>query len=193
MGDNIRVEDVDGVRTITWNRPEALNAMSISFLPGFGFAMAATALVGQSIGARRPQEARVIANIATQWAIIWMGALALIFFFFADAIIGLFTPDPEVIRVGSAGLRAIAFTQPFWAISMVQAGSQRGTGDTQYPMWVGMLGIWSAVILGALLLHFLGGELTYIWGAFLLTAPVTAFLNWRRFRKTVDKGVEAIA
>jgi putative MATE family efflux protein len=167
----------------------ALNAMSVSFLPGFGFAMAATALVGQSIGARRPDEAKAVVGIATRWALVWMGTLGVLFLFFPAQIIGFFTPDPEVIRMGSDGLRAIALTQPFWAISMVQSGGLRGMGNTQYPMRVGTAGIWGAVILGGLTLTFIGGGLTVIWGAFILTAPITAFLVARRFRTSIDETV----
>jgi putative MATE family efflux protein len=164
-----------------------LNAMSISFLPGLGFAMAATALVGQSIGARRYQEGQAVAAIATRWAMIWMGTLAVVFLFFPELIIRLFTDDPAVMAAGAAGLRAIALTQPFWAINMVQGGSLRGTGDSKYPMWVGVFGIWTAVALGAFLVNTVGGGLTSIWGAFLLTAPVNAYLLSRRFRKTITR------
>lgn len=170
----------------------ALNAMNISFLPGLGFALASTALIGQSIGARRPDEAKAIAAIATQWALMWMGFLAIVFLFFAEAIISIFTPDPEVVLLGSAGLRAIALTQPFWAINMVQSGSLRGTGNTQYPLRVGTSGIWAAVILGALLTNLVNGSwgLTTIWGAFLLTAPITATLTWRKFRSSIDERIK---
>jgi MATE family multidrug resistance protein len=172
----------------------ALNAMSISFLPGLGFAIAATALVGQSIGARRPDEAKDVTKIATQWALIWMGALGVVFFFFAERIIAIFTPDPTVIAMGGAGLRAIALTQPFWAIGMVQSGGLRGTGNTQYPLRVGTSGIWAAVILGAIFTYAVGGAwgLTTIWAAFLFTAPVTAFLSWRKFRQTIDSDIKAL-
>ena len=164
-----------------------MNALSISFLPGIGFALAATALVGQSIGAQQPADARIIAAIATRWAAVWMGTIGLLFLFFAEAIIALFTPDPEVVRMGGAALRAIALTQPFWAINFVQSGALRGTGDTQFPMKVGVAGIWSAIALGALLMSTLGGGLTVSWGAFLVTAPITAYLVVRRFRRTVDQ------
>jgi putative MATE family efflux protein len=172
----------------------ALNAMSISFLPGLGFALAATAMVGQSIGARRPDEAKAVTSIATQWALVWMGALAFIFLFFAEKIIAIFTPDPMVVAMGGAGLRAIALTQPFWAINMVQSGGLRGTGNTQYPLRVGTSSIWAAVILGAIVTYATAGSwgLTAIWAAFLFTAPVTAFLTWRKFRHTIDSDIKAI-
>jgi putative MATE family efflux protein len=161
----------------------AMNALSISFLPGIGFALAATALVGQSIGAQRPAEARIIASIATRWAAVWMGTIGIVFLFFAEFIITLFTHDREVVRMGGAALRAIALTQPIWAINFVQSGALRGTGDTQYPMKVGVAGMWSAVALGALVMSTIGGGLTAAWGAFLFTSPVTAYLNRRRFRR----------
>ncbi len=172
----------------------ALNAMSISFLPGLGFALAATAMVGQNIGAHRPDEAKAVTKIATQWALIWMGILAVVFLFFAEKIIAIFTPDPTVVAMGGAGLRAIALTQPFWAINMVQSGGLRGTGNTQYPLRVGTTGIWTAVALGAILTYATGGNLglTAIWVAFLFTAPVTAFLSWRKFRSTIDSDIRAL-
>jgi putative MATE family efflux protein len=172
----------------------ALNAMQISFLPGLGFALAATAMVGQSTGARRPDEAKAVTTIATQGALIWMGALAVVFLFFAEKIIAIFTPDPTVVALGGAGLRAIALTQPFWAIGMVQSGGLRGTGNTQFPLRVGTSGIWAAVLLGAAASYLTGGQygLIPIWSAFLITAPITSFLTWRKFRNTIDGDIRAL-
>jgi putative MATE family efflux protein len=163
----------------------SMNAMSLSFLPGFGFAMAATTLVGQSIGARQPAEGAAAARVATWWGMIWMSALGLIFFFFAEMIMGLFSDDPAVIAIGADGLRVLAFTQPFWAISFIQAGALRGTGDTRFPLWVNTISMWAAIGLGALLVQTIGGGLAAVWAAFLVTSPVTAWLFWRRFQQTI--------
>ena len=59
------------------------NALSLSFLPGFGFGIAATALVGQSFGAQEPEQGAEVADIATRWAILWMAAMAVVSFFLA--------------------------------------------------------------------------------------------------------------
>lgn len=170
----------------------ALNAMSISFLPGIGFALAATALVGQCIGAQRLDEARAVGQIATTWAIAWMGALGIIFFFFAEGIIAIFIDDPVVIEMGGAALRAIALIQPFWAISFVQAGALRGTGDTRFPLRANTTNIWITVGLGIASVHFLNGGLTTIWAAFIVTTPIVAVVMWRRFRWTIERGVTAV-
>jgi multidrug resistance protein, MATE family len=165
----------------------SMNAMSLSFLPGFGFAMAATTLVGQSIGARRPAEGHVAARIATISAVIWMGLLGVLFFLFAEPVMRFFSDDPEVIALGAGGLRVVAFTQPFWAIGFVQAGALRGTGNTRFPLWVNTVGMWTAIGLGALLALYVGGQLQAVWGAFLVTSPISAWLLWRQFSRTITK------
>jgi multidrug resistance protein, MATE family len=165
----------------------SMNAMSLSFLPGFGFAMAATTLVGQSIGARRPEEGQAAARIATVSAAIWMGTLGLLFLIFAEQIMGFFSDDPAVIALGANGLRVVAFTQPFWAIGFVQAGALRGVGNTRFPLWVNTLGMWTAIGLGTLIAIYIGGQLAGIWAAFLVTSPITAFILWQRFRGTMER------
>lgn len=103
-------------------------------LPGFGFGLAATTLVGQSIGAKRPADGGAAGTIAMQWGLIWMSALGLIFFFVGEPIIRLFSDAPDVVRMGTNTLRTMAFLQPFWAISFIQAGALRGTGNYALPL-----------------------------------------------------------
>ncbi len=165
----------------------AFNALSVAFLPGIGFGIAATALVGQSIGARRQEEGWIIARIATEWALIWMGSLGAFFFLFGRAIMGIFTDDPAVIEMGAAAFRPLALTMPFWAVLFVQGGALRGTGNTQYPLRVNTTGVWASVVLGALLLRLMGGGLATVWMAFLLVAPITSTLLLRRFRRAITR------
>jgi putative MATE family efflux protein len=161
----------------------AMNAMSLSFLPGLGFSIAATALVGQSVGAKRPAEGQAAARIATRWAMIWMGTLGVIFLIFAPQIMGFFSDDPDVVAIGAAGLRMVALTQPFWALGMVNGGALRGTGNTQFPLRVNAIGVWAAVGLGAFFVNYISPSLSAVWAAFLFTSPITSFLLWRRFRR----------
>jgi putative MATE family efflux protein len=165
----------------------SMSALSFSFLPGIGFGIAATALVGQSIGARRPRDGALMTKVATTWAVIWMSAIGVLLFAFATPIMRLFTAQADVIEIGAAGLRVVALTQPFWAVGMVQSGGLRGTGDTRFPLIVGAAGMWSAVLLAWLALATIGGGLPVVWAAFLLTAPVTSYLNWRRFRQRISE------
>jgi multidrug resistance protein, MATE family len=161
------------------------NALSLSFLPGIGFGIAATALVGQSVGARRIGEGGAAARVATTWAVIWMSAIAALLIIFAPQVFHLFTNDAAVIAAGVPGLRVLALTQPFWAVLFVQAGALRGTGNTRFPLMVTGTSIWAAVGLAFALLATIGGGLVSVWAAFLVLAPVMAFLMWQRFRRTV--------
>lgn len=128
-----------------------INVLSLSFLPGLGFGLAATALVGQSIGARRPDEARTIAAIAIRWAVTWMGCLGLIFFLFAAYLMRMFTDDPVMISIGARSIAIMAVAQPLWAGSMVWAGALRGTGNTRLPLLITSLATWAVVGIGWLL------------------------------------------
>jgi putative MATE family efflux protein len=163
----------------------AFNALSLSFLPGIGFGIAATALVGQSVGARRLAEGGAAARVATTWAVVWMGAIGALLFVFAPQVFQLFSSDPAVVAAGSGGLRVVALAQPFWAVLFVQSGALRGTGNTAFPLKVSGIGIWLSVALAFVLIRTIGGGLTSVWLAFLLIAPVNALLMWRRFQRTV--------
>jgi multidrug resistance protein, MATE family len=163
------------------------NALSLSFLPGVGFGIAATTLVGQSIGAGRMRDGAAAARIATRWAVVWMSAIAVLLIVFAPQVIGMFTSDAAVIAAGVPGLRVLALTQPFWAVLFVQAGALRGAGNTRYPLLVTGLSIWAAVALAFVLVETIGGGLVSIWAAFLALAPLMAFAMWRRFQRMIDQ------
>jgi putative MATE family efflux protein len=164
-----------------------LSMLSLAFLPGVGFAIAATTLVGQSVGAQRIEVGAAATRIATHWAMIWMGAMGLVLVLFAPQVMGLFTGDPAVIDAGAIGMRVLAISQPVWAIVFVQAGGLRGMGNTRAPMIVFGGGLWVCAIAAATAVAALGGGLVTIWAAYTVIAPVIAWLMWRRFRATVAK------
>jgi len=163
----------------------AIVALSFSFLPGIGFGIAATTLVGQSLGARRMDEGALVVRIATRWAVGWMSAIGAIVLIFARPIMQLFTVDPAVIEVGAAGLRIVALAQPFWAVLLVYAGALRGTGNTRFPLLATGGALWLSVTLAYALLATVGGELIAVWAAFLALAPAQAVIYRWRWRLAV--------
>jgi MATE family multidrug resistance protein len=118
------------------------NAITISFLPAMGFSIAAATLTGQSLGARRPDLAERTAWAAVRSAAVWMGAMALVFFFLGDALLRIFTDDPTVHAMGVPALRIVAIASTVWAIPIVLSGALRGAGDTRFPMWVSFITGW---------------------------------------------------
>lgn len=163
-----------------------INVLSLSFLPGIGFGLAATALVGQAIGARRPAEARAVTTIALRWAMLWMGALGVGFLLFSRQAMQLFTDDALMIAIGTAAISVTAVAQPFWAATFVYAGAMRGTGNTRTPLLITSVAVWSVVGLSYLILQLLP-SLTAVWLAFLIVGPIETlafWLAWRRWRAT---------
>ena len=110
--------------------------VQMAFLPGFGFAMAATTLVGQAMGAGKIRQAEEGTWIATRWCMLLMGSIGVTFGLFGEPLMHLFSSDPEVTRLGGEVLFIAAWNQPFMAVAQVLAGGLRGAGDTRYPMIV---------------------------------------------------------
>jgi MATE family multidrug resistance protein len=108
---------------------------SVAFLPVFALNIAAATLVGQSLGAGRPEEAQRAA-----WRIVWLGtailsAFGLIFLVGADWLAARFTHDPVVRGHAVDYLRIMAISEPFLAVAMVLNGALQGAGDAKAPMW----------------------------------------------------------
>lgn len=165
----------------------AFTALSLAFLPAFGFSMAATALVGQSIGARTPEIGREAARIALRWAVLWMGTGGVVAFLFGRQVVSLFTDDAAVIADGAIALRALSLALPFWALWFVAGGGLRGSGDTRTPLIIGPVTMWSAVIIAWVSVNWFGGGLGSVWFAFVLTTSPASILMWRAFRRRIGQ------
>jgi Na+-driven multidrug efflux pump len=163
----------------------AFTALSLAFLPAFGFSMAATALVGQSIGARTPTMGREAARIALRWAVLWMGTGGVIAFLFGKQVVGTFTDDPAVVADGVIALRALSLALPFWALWFVAGGGLRGSGDTRTPLIIGPVTMWTAVLIAWVAVNWFGGGLGSVWFAFVLTTSPASILMWRAFRRRI--------
>lgn len=119
----------------------ALNAESLSFMPGFGFALAATTLVGQGLGAGDPQRAERSGYESARLAMLTMGTMGVLFFLVPHAFIRFFTPDPAVTDLAAQVLRIVAVSQPFLAMTMVLGGALRGAGDTRAVLAITVFGV----------------------------------------------------
>lgn len=162
----------------------AVNALALAFLPGFSFAIAAMALVGQSVGARNIREGEAAARIAAEWALIWMSSFGLILFIFAPKVLQAFTDDPAVVRAGVDALRVMAFSMPPLAILFVAAGGLRGMGNTRILLAIFGSGLWAITGLAALAVSTVGGGLSAVWSMFVIGTPIMAWLMVRSFRST---------
>lgn len=130
----------------------AITAEGLCYMPGYGIANAASALIGQSVGAVRPDLARRLGWVN---AFLGMGIMMItgaLMYAFAPEMIGLLSQDPEVIAAGASILRIEAFAEPFFAAGIVIAGIFRGAGNTLLPSLVNFVSMWAVRIPAAALL-----------------------------------------
>jgi putative MATE family efflux protein len=161
----------------------AQQAAFLSMMPGFGFSMAATALVGQSLGARDPARADRASWFSTRACLAWMGLMGLVFFFGAPWIMRAFTADAEIIEHGIAALRVVALAQPGQAIGIVLAGSLRGAGDTRFPMITTGLAMWAVRLPVAWFFGIiLGYGLAGVYLGWVFDSVALGLLTWLRYR-----------
>ncbi len=130
----------------------AITAESFCYMPGYGIADAATALVGQSVGAGRKKLATRFAWITTSTAMVIMGFLAILMYAFAPQLMGMLTPDAEVISLGARVLRIEAFAELGYAASIVIYGACVGAGDTKWPSVMNFTSMWLVRIVPAIFL-----------------------------------------
>ena len=155
----------------------AVTAESFCYMPGYGIADAATTLVGQSVGAGRKPLATRFAWTTTLLGMAVMTFLAGIMYAFAPGIMGMLTPDGEVVRLGSEVLRIEAFAETGYAASIVAYGAFVGAGDTRWPSVMNFGSMWVVRILPAIFLTRIYG-LKGVWLAMAveLTFRGTIFL-----------------
>lgn len=168
-----------------------LRAEGIAFMPGFGYSVATSALVGQSLGAKDTPRAERYAWAASVQSVSVMSFMALIFFCLARPLTLLFTKDPTVLHLGTDYLRINAFSEPFLGVSMVLVGALQGAGDTIRPTWITFFTMWLVRLPLAYLLMFTLHQNTHgAWLAISATTIVGGFMTYALFRSGAWKKIK---
>jgi len=121
----------------------AIRLVLFAILPAFGLANAAATLVGQNLGAKKPDRAERAAWKAGGISAVFLGTIGLLFIAFAPQIVGIFTSDPAVLAHGAHGLRIICAGFAFYAYGMTFTQSLNGAGATWAPTWLNLLCFWA--------------------------------------------------
>ncbi|MBT2583201.1 MATE family efflux transporter [Planococcus sp. ISL-109] len=171
------------------------NIEMFSYMPGYGLALAATTLVGQSWGAGNWREAYHYGLLTAAIGVVFMSFIGLVMFIWAPWFASWFTQDPEAIEMVSIALRIDAFAQPALAVGLILTGALQGLGDTKSPMYSTAIGMWAVRIVG---IYFLGIYLEMgiagIWLAIAADITLRAIYLFFRFKshamkkKTSEKG-----
>jgi MATE family, multidrug efflux pump len=161
-----------------------IRVIIFALLPSWGMANAAATMVGQALGAKKPERAEQAVWRAGFYNMICLGIVGLMFVLFARQIIGLFTDDPNVVPYGVDCLRIVAYGFLFYAYGMVITQSFNGAGDTWTPTIINLFVFWLwelplaytlAIVLG------LGPRGVFL--AIMIAFSTLAFVSALLFRK----------
>jgi Na+-driven multidrug efflux pump len=141
----------------------------LGFIAISGFSLAASALVGQNLGARQEARAREAVRLTVSYCLVVTVTTAIAFLLIPEHLVALFTRDPQVIADGVLYLRVIAFAQIGQSFELILEGALAGAGYTFWPQvvstsltamrlplaawwsrWLGLLGIWLALSVTAI-------------------------------------------
>ncbi len=120
----------------------AVTAEALCYMPGYGIQSAATALIGQSIGAKRKDMTARLGWLSIGMGMIVMTATGILMYFLAPQMMAILSPVEEIQALGVQVLRIEAFAEPFFAASIVTAGVFRGAGKTMISTVINMSTMW---------------------------------------------------
>ncbi len=170
----------------------ALRIIMFALLPSWGMANAAATLVGQNLGAGKPDRAEKSVWRAGFYNMIFLGLVAVLFIGLARPIVRIFTQEEAVVAMAAVTLRTIAYGYVFYAWGMVIAQAFNGAGDTVTPTILNLLCFWAWQIPLAWFLAFKTGMGTKgifvaiaVAQATLAVAGVAAFRRGTWKRQTV--------
>lgn len=120
----------------------AIRVIAFALLPAWGMANAAATMVGQALGAGKPDRAERAVWIAGRYNLVFLGLVGISFVTLAPRIVAIFTEDPAVARYGIDCLRIVAAGFVFYAYGMVLTQAFNGAGDTWTPTLVNLGCFW---------------------------------------------------
>lgn len=169
----------------------AIRILIFTIMPAWGMANAAATLVGQNLGAGKPERAEASVWRTAHYNMLFMLVVSIAYYLLAPYVIPLFNPDPAVVEAGVVSLRIFCAGYVFFAYGMVISSAFNGAGDTVTPTIINFFCFWLMEIpLGYLLAITFGWGLQGVcWAVFISETLMALVLIWL-FRKGKWKQVK---
>jgi putative MATE family efflux protein len=162
----------------------AVRIFIFTLLPAWGLANAAATLVGQNLGARRPERAERSVWIAGLVNMAFLAAVSLVYIVFSETLLRIFTAEPLVVASGSECLRIVSYGYLIFAWSMVMPQAFNGAGDTMTPTWINLFCYWLLQIPAAYLLAIpMGAGETGVFWSIVLAETAAGVVGIMLFRR----------
>jgi len=162
----------------------ALRIILVTILPSWGMSNAAATLVGQNLGAQKPERAEKSVWLTGHSNAVFLVGVAIIFIVFPEFLIRIFTPDETVIPFGVDALRYISYGYIFYGYGMVVAAAFNGAGDTYTPTVLNLICFWLIQIpLAYTLARWTGLGTTGVFLAVTIAESILAVMAMLVFRR----------
>ncbi|MEO6695722.1 MAG: MATE family efflux transporter [Ignavibacteria bacterium] len=157
-----------------------IRIMMFTLMPAWGLSNAAATLVGQNLGAGKPDRAETAVWKTGLYNMIFLMVISLVYFFFNKSLMGIFTDDLKVIEIGSSWLKILSYSYFVYGWWMVSAQAFNGAGDTKTPTIINIVFFWMIQIpLSYILAISLDwGYNGVYWGVFISETSVGLFTLW---------------
>lgn len=154
--------------------------LMFTLMPAWGFSNAAATLVGQNLGASRPERAESAVWKIGIYNMIYLLGISIVFFFYNESIIRIFTPEEAIVRIGSQWLRILSYSFFVYGWWMVSVQAFNGAGDTKTPTKINLVFFWLIQIPLSYFLAMTMGwdQVGVFWGVFVSETSVGLFTLW---------------
>jgi putative MATE family efflux protein len=160
-----------------------LRIEGIAFMPGFGFAIAAMALVGQNIGAKHFDKAYNMGVISGRIAYVFMGSVGFFLIVFPEYLVSFFTKDILTIAVASKYLILVGLAQIPLAIMFVYSAALRGAGATKVTLYINVFSLWVFRVIPSFIAYKLGYSVTAIFVIMNIETLIKGIIYWYIYQK----------
>lgn len=160
-----------------------LRIEGLAFMPGFGFAVAAMALVGQNLGAKRPDAAYRSGLYSAKVAAWFMGGVGAVMVAIPEPFVRLFTQDAGTIEQASLYLRLVGISQVPLALTFVLSGALRGAGATKITMQVNITSLWLLRVIPSVIAMKLGAGILWVYLIMMAETFVKGGVFWYIFQQ----------
>ncbi|MEO1098078.1 MAG: MATE family efflux transporter [Bacteroidota bacterium] len=157
-----------------------IRIMMFTMMPAWGLSNAAATLVGQNLGAGDPDRAEKSVWKIGLYNMVFLVGVSLIYFFFNESLVRIFSDDPTVVRIGGEWVRILSYSYFIYGWWMVSVQAFNGSGDTKTPTWINLIFFWLIQIPMAYLLTLVlnWGHLGVFWAVFISETSVGVFTLW---------------
>jgi len=162
----------------------AIRIFIFSILPSWGMSNAAATLVGQNLGAGKPERAEKSVWATAGVNMVFLAVVGVTFYILADVLISLFTSDSEIIEIGAQCLRIISYGYLAYAFGMIVIQAFNGAGDTGTPTLINFICFWLVEIpLAYFLALELGLKQDGVFYSIVVAETLLAILGYLIFRR----------